>query len=579
MRMILIFNLPTYGIILIAVAAVILLVVLTILIQKWISRKKLNKKMDLLLKEIESEQKIPLENNLKRLNNIANNNEAYVNIYKETMEKFNELFNERRDHLSNWHHGLIDRISKEKITKKLLVQVRKLQDAIRIFQMDISTLQNHLDEIFKAGDNLRVRSTDLKEKFRIVNLDMEKYFPSLTICYDNLKTYVDDIEMLFDLFESNMSGAKYPEASKKLDDIEKRILPLYGNIEKIAQYNDIVLRILPDKLKELLDKNNEFEAEGYVVSHAKVKEFIANTQIILKQCESNFKKLSFGEFEEIVQEIYEKIDQVNLKLDQEVESKRSLEANYEPISEKIKTVETNFIKTKRHYTNMKEYYILPTEITDRFQLFEANATSLSDLKREYEGYIFVNTMNPASFMLEKLNVMDEKADDIIAEMNYFSSYFSNVKQMVESTYQNIDAISSDLIVALGMVRFNKCHSIYERYRSVIDSCLSELKNISTLLLEKPINITYIEKRYGPLINNVSETKNRMLNEMNTYLLVEKSMVFANPLRCQFTEADRLLTEAEQCFNQENYKEAQEKINYVLNNYHPAGYDNFSGNQG
>ena len=59
-------------------------------------------------------------------------------------------------------------------------------------------------------------------------------------------------------------------------------------------------------------------------------------------------------------------------------------------------------------------------------------------------------------------------------------------------------------------------------------------------------------------------------------MVEKCIVFANPLRSQFVEVNALLEEIEELFKNENYIQAQEKLNYILNNYHPAAFDLFKG---
>ena len=66
------------------------------------------------------------------------------------------------------------------------------------------------------------------------------------------------------------------------------------------------------------------------------------------------------------------------------------------------------------------------------------------------------------------------------------------------------------------------------------------------------------------------------NDLENYNMVEKCIVFANPLRSQFVEVDKLLKEIEELFVEGDYIQAQEKLNYILNNYHPAAFDSFNG---
>ena len=62
-----------------------------------------------------------------------------------------------------------------------------------------------------------------------------------------------------------------------------------------------------------------------------------------------------------------------------------LEGKYKCVSEKVAKAETAFIKTKRHFATMLDYYKIPSSFSLRFKNFENNATKLTGLKIEYES--------------------------------------------------------------------------------------------------------------------------------------------------------------------------------------------------
>ena len=58
-------------------------------------------------------------------------------------------------------------------------------------------------------------------------------------------------------------------------------------------------------------------------------------------------------------------------------------------------------------------------------------------------------------------------------------------------------------------------------------------------------------------------------------MVEKCLIFANPLRSDFKEVNTMLDEVECLFKENKLQEAQDIINDILNRYHPVAFDTFN----
>lgn len=561
----------------IAVAVVVLIVVLVCLILKKMNKNQYLTKIDNYLNQIEIENKVQLDAYINRLKNISKRNEDYVEIYNQISAQFNKLTTADRDKLILRQKGLKDRLLiEQKFSKGLLEQFKSFESAIAQYKKEITRIQKDLESYFEEGDNLRIKLTELQQQFQQINADMEKYAVNLEICSCELKEYLSEIEVLFDMLDDNILSARYVEGSKKVNKIEKMLVNVYGNIETIAQYCEMVVTVIPNQLDDLANKSRNLEQKGYVVSHARVKDFIDNTNDILLSCRNDFKHLCFGNFHDILLEIQNKMSEVHAHLDQEVMSKHELDDKHEALNEKIAKAETEFIKTKRQYTTMQDFYRLPDEIHAKFNTFQGNATRLSDLKREFEGYIFVNAKHPASFMLEKVTNMDKLANTVLDEVEFLLKYFKNLKEFVEETYQKSDELAISLTLAIGKVRKEKCKSVYYKYIEKVTSSLSVLKSINQLLMQKPIDVSTLYNEFSSIVVSCDDLQHSIEIELNNYKIVEKSIIFANPLRYGFKEVDEMLNEIEKLFKEGNYKLAQDKLNYILSNYHPAAYDSFKG---
>ena len=561
----------------IAVAVVVLIVVLVCLILKKMNKNQYLTKIDNYLNQIEIENKVQLDAYINRLKNISKRNEDYQEIYNQISAQFNKLTTADRDKLILRQKGLKDRLlTEQKFSKGLLEQFKSFESAIAQYKKEITRIQKDLESYFEEGDNLRIKLTELQQQFQQINADMEKYAVNLEICSCELKEYLSEIEVLFDMLDDNILSARYVEGNKKVNKIEKMLVNVYGNIETIAQYCEMVVTVIPNQLDDLSNKSKNLEQKGYVVSHARVKDFIDNTNEILLSCRNDFKHLCFGNFHDILLEIQNKMSEVHAHLDQEVMSKHELDDKHEALNEKIAKAETEFIKTKRQYTTMQDFYRLPDEIHAKFNAFQGNATRLSDLKREFEGYIFVNAKHPASFMLEKVTNMDKLANTVLDEVEFLLKYFKNLKEFVEETYQKSEELAISLTLAIGKVRKEKCKSVYYKYIEKVTSSLSVLKSINQLLMQKPIDVSTLYNEFSSIVVSCDDLQHSIEIELNNYKIVEKSIIFANPLRYGFKEVDEMLNEIEKLFKEGNYKLAQDKLNYILSNYHPAAYDSFKG---
>ena len=154
-------------------------------------------------------------------------------------------------------------------------------------------------------------------------------------------------------------------------------------------------------------------------------------------------------------------------------------------------------------------------------------------------------------------------------------YFYDIKDFVETTYSQIETISVSLIQLVGKINKFKCKTIYDIYIDDIKATIAKLEESKQILESKPIDISILNKEFGNIVLKANELECTVNNNIENYLMVEKCLIFANPLRSDFKEVNTMLDEVECLFKENKLQEAQDIINDILNRYHPVAFDTFN----
>lgn len=215
-------------------------------------------------------------------------------------------------------------------------------------------------------------------------------------------------------------------------------------------------------------------------------------------------------------------------------------------------------------------------IEQRFVKFQNAAAHLSDKKREFEGFIFSNSRNPYSFMVQKMNLIQLENQEIEGEIQFFNQYFIDMKQYAEETYLKEHELTCQLIQTVGFVRQNNLDIILDFYQNEIQAAFSSLQKIREELKLKPIRISYIKEQFNSIQGNVLDLIQLIKQRVQEANLAAQSIIYANQLRSEFNQVDQLLKEAESNYAQQNYKETAEMVIQILKEYHPVAYQMLGG---
>lgn len=538
-------------------------------------KKRAIKKIEESINILEDKKNL-LELDYKRLEKIASVNEEYVQEFDLLKALYEQIAIKENNSLAGRRETLLNRFRSPKLNKDIYDYAKQYEKDLLVYHKKIDDLFDRFEKIFEPGIPLREKSVTLKETYREVLNEFDTYKTSLDLCADSLNMYLEGIEYNFERFENFVNTAFYKEAEEVLSRIENDVLSIHGRIPKLAEYNVLVSKSLPEQLDELLNKEVQLSFSGYFISHLKIKELSTGIYSMLDEIKKNFARLYFKGFEDQYNEIEEKLTLVNNALEEEVSCKINFEENYQTVVKMAQVVEADFIKIKRQYNDAKQYYFIDDIIEQRFVKFQSSAAKLSDKKRDFEGFVFSNSRNPYSFMVKKMNTIRTESEEITTEIEFFTSYFIDLKKYAEEIYAKEKELSAKLVNAIGNIRKNNNLEIIDFYQSKIDNAFSDLKVVREHLRIVPIKISLIKEHFAAVANNVDTLCKLLEQRQQEATLALQAIMFANQLRSEFNEVERVLQSAEEKYRLQQYKETAEMVISILKEYHPVAYETLGG---
>lgn len=538
-------------------------------------KKRAIKKIEESINILEDKKNL-LELDYKRLEKIASVNEEYVQEFDLLKALYEQIAIKENNSLAGRRETLLNRFGSPKLNKDIYDYAKQYEKDLLVYHKKINDVFDRFEKIFEPGIPLREKSVTLKETYREVLNEFDTYKTSLDLCADSLNMYLEGIECNFERFENFVNTAFYKEAEEVLSRIENDVLSIHGRIPKLAEYNVLVSKSLPEQLDELLNKEVQLSFSGYFISHLKIKELSTDIYSMLDEIKKNFARLYFKGFEDQYNEIEEKLTLVNNALEEEVSCKINFEENYQTVVKMAQVVESDFIKIKRQYNDAKQYYFIDDIIEQRFVKFQSSAAKLSDKKRDFEGFVFSNSRNPYSFMVKKMNTIRTESEEIATESEFFTSYFIDLKKYAEEIYVKEKELSAKLVNAIGNIRKNNNLEIIDFYQSKIDNAFSDLKVVREHLRIVPIKISLIKEHFAAVANNVDTLCKLLEQRQQEATLALQAIMFANQLRSEFNEVERVLQSAEEKYRLQQYKETAEMVISILKEYHPVAYETLGG---
>ena len=441
-------------------------------------RKKLDEKIELLIKDIEIKKNINadilnLKNKTSELNNLKSNYDEMLLIKNDI--KLSELLNPLNKELNLYENNLINnnklKIEYENYLNEEEINLQKLKEKY----LNLEQVKDQVKKDNIVLEKLK-QNINIKKEIKLLNEEKEK----LKNCNDILLKNKKERE---EIQEYILNDKSYINLEKARD--EDKV-----NKEKIKEYNDIIISYndnleYKEKLKFELEndiKNYEIHNNEYVLEESK---FLRNQAgILAKELSPNKPCLVCGSKNhpskaELINDVLskEELDNLKVNLDLLNEKRNNSINNLNLINAKLNEVDIEKINTEK--TKLEAIKFDFDKLLNDCKIFDQKKLTLNDLnnsilKNEDDVKRYNNIISNLESLEKQIFNFDINLEDLEKEINNNETYIKNITTSYNDLNSSIKEIKGKYDVVLSNI---------ENETKNKEKVLNEINNI-----DKPTNL-------------------------------------------------------------------------------------------
>ena len=441
-------------------------------------RKKLDEKIELLIKDIEIKKNINadilnLKNKTSELNNLKSNYDEMLLIKNDI--KLSELLNPLNKELNLYENNLINnnklKIEYENYLNEEEINLQKLKEKY----LNLEQVKDQVKKDNIVLEKLK-QNINIKKEIKLLNEEKEK----LKNCNDILLKNKKERE---EIQEYILNDKSYINLEKARD--EDKV-----NKEKIKEYNDIIISYndnleYKDKLKLELEndiKNYEIHNNEYVLEESK---FLRNQAgILAKELSPNKPCLVCGSKNhpskaELINDVLskEELDNLKVNLDLLNEKRNNSINNLNLINAKLNEVDIEKINTEK--TKLEAIKFDFDKLLNDCKIFDQKKLTLNNLnnsilKNEDDVKRYNNIISNLESLEKQIFNFDINLEDLEKEINNNETYIKNITTSYNDLNSSIKEIKGKYDVVLSNI---------ENETKNKEKVLNEINNI-----DKPTNL-------------------------------------------------------------------------------------------
>lgn len=322
---------------------------------------------------------------------------------------------------------------------------------------------------------------------------------------------IKDIAPKLDEFKLLTSTGKYLEAKEKIDIIKVLVEDLKENMTVLPDLLKEIEKVAPSQIQTLKLKVEEMERKGFKLNHLEISTKI---EAIVWQLNDARDKVKSGEIdliENILDGIYDVIDELSTNLKKEIEYKKYVEDNYKIISNKLELqdrLNEALFKNVQEIKNRYQIYSKDEEMIDEYYNEIGN---LLDIKQDIDVYINNQPKLNYKDLKEKIELLGKDLDKMEEDQTNYSRYLTSLREEEEISREKLIHINQQKEIVRRKLDNSRVPGFSDRfivlYKDVTDSykyALEELK-------KEPINIDLLKKSVAEAEESLSVYENEVLN--------------------------------------------------------------------
>ena len=436
----------------------------------------------------------------------------------------------------------------------------------------IAGIRKEIKELTEVEPRNRELYEEIVVEYKELNRELLAKRHQYGAAAEQFEQNIKEIAPQLDDFKLLTSTGKYIEAQDKINSVKELITSLKERMEVLPDLLKEIEKTCPAQIQSLRLKVEEMEKKGFKLTHLEISSKIESSVWQLSDAREKVKSGDVDLIENILDGIYDVIDEVSNDLKKELEYKKYIEENYREITNKLELQDK---LNEALYNNIQE-------IKNRYQIYQKDEemvanyydelSELLDVKHDIDVYINNQPKLNYKDLKEKVELLGQGLEKIAEDQTNYSRYLTSLREEEGHSRDKLIFINQEKEVIKRKLDNSRVPGFSDRfivlYKDVTDSyryAIEELK-------KEPINIDLLKRAVAEAEESLDIYSSEVNNILTDIELIEKLIRYANRYRKDNIEFHQQLTVAEQYYREYRYNKTLEIIRNSLDRVEPGAYE-------
>ena len=436
----------------------------------------------------------------------------------------------------------------------------------------IAGIRREIKELTEVEPRNRELYEEIVVEYKELNRELLAKRHQYGAAAEQFEQNIKEIAPQLDDFKLLTSTGKYIEAQDKINTVKELINSLKDRMEVLPDLLKEIEKTCPAQIQSLRLKVEEMEKKGFKLTHLEISSKIESSVWQLSDAREKVKSGDIDLIENILDGIYDVIDEVSNDLKKELEYKKYIEENYREITNKLELQDK---LNEALYNNIQE-------IKNRYQIYQKDEemvanyydelSELLDVKHDIDVYINNQPKLNYKDLKEEVELLGQGLEKIEEDQTNYSRYLTSLREEEGHSREKLIFINQEKEVIKRKLDNSRVPGFSDRfivlYKDVTDSYRYAIEE----LRKEPINIDLLKRAVAEAEESLDIYASEVNNILTDIELIEKLIRYANRYRKDNIEFHQQLTVAEQYYREYRYNKTLEIIRNSLDKVEPGAYE-------
>lgn len=492
-----------------------------------------------------------MEKSLKRIENISFVNEEYKNYFEDYDGRSHEIL-ENNDKDSYITITNLNQTIADKTFRGLNSFLDSAKKTVNEFEKCVLSLQKEINALLQKDEEFRNKEVFLQRQYREIKEKYNEHENELSLMNEVFNKIFTKIDNMFAECEELTDAGHYEESTERLPLIKQVLDELLEKFDELPSYCLRISNIIPSKIENINRRYEELEEEKYPLHHLKV---MSRTENFKERLEGLSKRLLSFKLDKIKKELDEidaEILDIMKSLQNEEDSKKYFDTNWQKIYSSTFEVERKFMKLKRNLPQYKDIYLLKDKYLDKVDELENDIDKVGQIKRDLDTFMHSSTKQPYSLLVYRTKDLENEVLRIDSIINEFNTYLGSLKGDTENAYSKICEYFIKLKDAQAEVREIAVNEFSFTMKNRFDTAYDYLERIGDIIKVKPIDVAAANDTLLSADELINELLRDIKKQSDERQYAEETIVYANQYLQDFAEVSYTLKSASESFFQGHF---------------------------